>query len=75
MACQREQHTSRHLGNRQVRADRAFKIRCVAPDQAPAAIRQGNGDEMRAAGTGKGQNRQVLTIQRMARVSDRHPRD
>jgi len=50
------------LWNRQVHAGRAFKICCATPDQAPAAIRQGNGDETRAAGAGKGQNRQALTI-------------
>ena len=62
MACQRQQRTSRHFRDRQVRAGRAFKIRCATPDQAPAAVRQGNDDEARAAGTGKGQNRQALAI-------------
>ncbi len=62
MARQRQQRTGRHLWNRQVHAGRAFKIRCATPDQPPAAIRQGNGDETRAAGAGKGQNRQALTV-------------
>ena len=61
MACQQQQRTGRHLRNRQVRAGRAFKVRGATPDQAPATIRQGNDDEVRAAGAGKGQNRQALT--------------
>ncbi len=62
MACQRQQRTGRHPWRRKVRVGWAFKIRCATPDQALTAIRQGNGDEAWAAGAGKGQNRQALTV-------------
>ena len=75
MPCQWQQRTGRHPWSRKVRVGWAFKIRGASPNQAPTAIRQSNRDEARATGTGKRQNRQVLTIQRMTRVSDRHRRD
>ncbi len=75
VACQRQQRTGGHPRHGQLCRNRALKIRCGAPDQAPAPVWQGNGDEPRAAGTGKGQDRQPLAVQGMARVSDGNRRD
>jgi hypothetical protein len=52
-----------------------FEIRCRAPDQATATIRQGDRDELRAAATAQRDDSQMLIKQRMARVGDRYRRD
>jgi hypothetical protein len=58
--CQRQQRASRNARHRGLHLWRVFQIGCGAPDQAPATVRQGNGDEAGATGTGKREHHQTL---------------